>query len=128
MSALLCALARARSRSVRTRCRAERHVYAHVKSQLVVETVVVKDKQGNLVQGPYGQGFCGDRRRRCRRRFAICEHQDLADDAQPLPVEASGPTSISRIYNRLARTQIAPETPGQARSTRITGCWRSTST
>jgi VWFA-related protein len=42
----------------------------------------------------------------------ICEHQTLPEDAAPLPATPAGE---EKIYYRLARTQIAPETAGELR-------------
>jgi len=79
-----------------------------VKVQLVVETVVVKDKQGNPIHGLTAKDFAliedGT-----PQSIRFCEHQALTENAKPLA--ASKPeTEDIHIYKKLARTQIAPET------------------
>jgi VWFA-related protein len=44
----------------------------------------------------------------------ICEHNVLTEDATPLPVTPASEENV-KIYNRLARTQIAPEAAGEIR-------------
>lgn len=78
-----------------------------VKSQLVVETVVVKDKQGKYVQGLTAKDFALTEDG-APQTIRFCEHQDLADDAQPLPVSTSDDEEI-KLYKKLTRTQIASE-------------------
>src|ERR1700680_2358632 len=60
-----------------------------VKSQLVVETVVVKDKQGNLITGLTAQDFAITEDG-APQKVTFCEHQDLAANASPLPVALPG--------------------------------------
>ncbi len=43
-----------------------------------------------------------------RRTIRFCEHEDLAATAQPLPAETPAKEDVT-LYNRLARTEIAPE-------------------
>lgn len=78
------------------------------KSQLVVETVVVKDKQGKLIQGLTAKDFelTEDG---APQKISFCEHQDLATNSSPLPVAATGSEEL-KLYKRLARTQVLPET------------------
>jgi VWFA-related protein len=79
-----------------------------VQSKLVVEAVEVKDKQGNFVRGLTAKDFvltedgaaADDPLLRARR---TCR------DAKPLPPMTPATEDV-KIYNRLARTQIAPET------------------
>ncbi len=78
-----------------------------VKSQLVVETVVVKDKQGKFVQGLTAKDFALTEDG-APQSIRFCEHQDLADEAQPLPVSNSDSEEI-KLYKKLTRTQIATE-------------------
>ena len=66
-----------------------------VSTQLVVETVVVKDKKGNPIEGLTAKDF-------------IVGAQSAA------PVAPSKPEDI-KIYHDLARTRISPETPGNIR-------------
>ena len=78
-----------------------------VKSQLVVETVVVKDKKGNPIDGLTAKDFSitedGE-----PQKIRYCEQQTLPLDALPLPAEKRDDEQI-KIYKRLARTQITPE-------------------
>ena len=84
-----------------------------VKSQLVVETVVVKDKQGNLITGLTAQDFAITEDG-APQKITFCEHQDLAANASPLPVPPPGSEEL-KLYKRLARTQVTPETPDSER-------------
>src|ERR1035437_8457792 len=78
-----------------------------VKSQLVVETVVVKDKQGKLMAGLTVQDFAitedGD-----LQKITFCEHQDLAANASPLPVAPPGSQEI-KLYKPPPRPQVTPK-------------------
>jgi VWFA-related protein len=79
-----------------------------VKVQLVVEAVVVKDKDGKPIQGLTAKDFALTEDG-AAQTIRFCEHQDLANLSAPLP--ASLPSSEDlKIYKRLAHTQIAPET------------------
>jgi len=84
-----------------------------VKSQLVVETVVVKDKQAKLIQGLTAQDFAITEDG-VPQKITFCEHQALAANASLLPVAPPGSEQI-RLYKRLTRTQVSPETPEQER-------------
>jgi VWFA-related protein len=84
-----------------------------VKSQLVVETMVVKDKQGNLITGLTAQDFAITEDG-VPQKITFCEHQDLAANASPLPVPPPGSEEL-KLYKRLARTQVTPETPDSER-------------
>jgi VWFA-related protein len=84
-----------------------------VKSQLVVETVVVKDKQGKLILGLTAQDFAITEDG-APQKITFCEHQDLAANALPLPVAPPGSEQL-KLYKRLARTQVAPETSDSER-------------
>src|SRR6202522_36521 len=83
------------------------------KSQLVVETVVVKDKQGKFIEGLTVKDFAITEDG-APQKISFCEHQDLASNASPLPATAPGSEEI-RIYKRLTRTQVSPETPDTER-------------
>jgi VWFA-related protein len=78
-----------------------------VQSQLVVEAVVVKDKQGNPIHGLTAKDFVVTEDS-VPQTVRFCEHQDLAGNAKLLPVSTSRNENIT-IYDRLAREQIAPE-------------------
>src|ERR1700678_1658928 len=56
-----------------------------VKVQLVVEAVVVKDKDGKPIQGLTARDFAVTEDG-VPQTVRICEHQDLAEQARPLPV------------------------------------------
>ncbi|HEY3990121.1 MAG TPA: VWA domain-containing protein [Acidobacteriaceae bacterium] len=83
-----------------------------VKSQLVVETVVVKDKQGKFIEGLSAKDFAVTEDG-VPQTIRFCEHQDLTA-AAPVPVAPPGSEEIT-LYKRLARTQIAPEAAGKER-------------
>ena len=79
----------------------------NIESQLVVEAVTVKDKQGNFIHGLAAKDFTvtEDGVPQTVRFF---QYQNLAQEAKPLPVEKPDQENIT-LYNRLAREQIAPE-------------------
>lgn len=77
-------------------------------SQLVVETVVVKDKQGNFVPGLGANNFKVTEDG-VPQTVRICEHQQLASPDHPLPVRAADDENLT-IYRKLDRTQLTPET------------------
>jgi VWFA-related protein len=84
-----------------------------VKVQLVVEAVVVKDKEGKPIHGLTAKDFAVTEDG-VPQTVRICEHQDLAELARPLP--ASKPESEDiKLYKQLARSQIAPEIEGNER-------------
>ena len=78
-----------------------------VKSQLVVETVVVKDKQGKFIPGLAAKDFAltEDGVAQATR---FCEHQSLADAA--LLPQSTSETEELKLYKELTRTRISPET------------------
>jgi len=82
-----------------------------VNSQLVVETVVVKDKEGRFVPGLTAKDFHVEEDG-VPQTIRIFEHQALAAESTPLPVEPPDQEQIT-LYHRLVRTQIAPEVPGK---------------
>ena len=79
-----------------------------VKVQLVVETVVVKDKRGNPVKGLTSNDFTVTEDN-VPQSIKFFEHQDLAANAKPLPESKRADEEV-KIYKRLARERIAPET------------------
>ena len=79
-----------------------------VKSQLVVETVVVKDKQGKFIPGLTAKDFALTEDG-VAQTIRFCEHQALTANASPVPAAAPGSEDI-KIYKQLARTQVKPET------------------
>jgi VWFA-related protein len=84
-----------------------------VKSQLVIEAVEVKDKQGNFIHGLTAKDFTLTEDG-APQTIRYCEPQDLAAIAKPLPPETPAAENV-KVYNRLALTQIAPETMDQNR-------------
>jgi len=79
-----------------------------VKSQLVIEAVEVHDKQGNFVRGLTAKDFTLTEDG-TPQTIRYCEPQDLGEIAKPLPPETPATEDVT-IYNRLALSQIAPET------------------
>jgi VWFA-related protein len=79
-----------------------------VKVQLVVEAVVVKDKDGKPIHGLTAKDFALTEDG-VPQTVRICEHQDLAEQAKPLPASKPDNEDI-KLYKQLTRTQIAPET------------------
>ena len=79
-----------------------------VKVQLVVEAVVVTDKDGKPIQGLTAKDFAVTEDG-VPQTVRICEHQDLAEEAKPLPVSKPADENI-KLYKALTRTQFTPET------------------
>ena len=84
-----------------------------VKSQLVVETVVVKDKQGHTLDGLTAKDFTLTEDG-VPQKIRYCELQTLPTDVAPLAPSKSDDEQI-KIYKRLARTQVSTESNGQAK-------------
>ena len=80
-----------------------------VRSQLVVESVVVKDKQGNPIGGLTAQDFTLTEDG-VPQKIRFCEHQSLPTKALPVPPTPADQEDI-KIYKRLAHTQVASESP-----------------
>jgi VWFA-related protein len=78
-----------------------------IQSQLVVEAVTVKDKQGNFVHGLTAKDFALTEDG-VPQNIRYCEHESLAQNTKSLPEEPPQGGNIT-IYNRLAREQIQPE-------------------
>src|ERR1700723_2576378 len=84
-----------------------------VRSQIVIETVVVRDKKGNTIDGLTAKDFTVTEDG-VPQTIRFCEPQSMPSALSDVPLTPSGPEDI-KIYNRLARTQITPETPGDVR-------------
>ncbi len=84
-----------------------------MKVQLVVETVVVKDKQGNPVHGLTAADFAVTEDG-APQIIRFCEHQDLVANAKPLDPSKPADENL-KIYKRLAKSQIAPDTANNER-------------
>ena len=78
-----------------------------VTSQLVVETVVVKDKQGHFINGLSAKDFTITEDG-VPQSIKFCEHETLPLDGEPLPTLQDADENIT-IYKHLTRTSIAPE-------------------
>lgn len=78
-----------------------------VTSQLVVETVVAKDKQGHFIGGLTAKDFTITEDG-VAQTIRFCEHETLPVDAEPLPPPKDEDENIT-IYKHLTRTSIAPE-------------------
>ena len=81
-------------------------------SKLVIEAVNVKDKQGKSITGLTANDFTVTEDG-IAQKVSFCEYQELPT-APPAPPAKPVPENV-KIYNRLAITQIAPETPGSVK-------------
>jgi VWFA-related protein len=84
-----------------------------VRSQIVIETVVVKDKQGKTIEGLTAKDFTLTEDG-VPQTIRYCEPQSLPSTLSDVPITPMQPENI-QIYNRLARSQIAPEAAGDVR-------------
>jgi len=84
-----------------------------VKVQLVVEAVVVNDKEGKPIHGLTAKDFAVTEDG-VPQTVRICEHQDLAEQAKPLPVSKPADEDL-KLYKQLTRSQIAPESEDNER-------------
>ena len=82
-----------------------------VKSQLVIETVVVKDKEGSFIDGLTAKDFTVTEDG-VAQKIRFCEHEQLPTAAAPLSAMTPDEEGIT-IYRQLTRTSIAPEGPAQ---------------
>ncbi|MGA7155477.1 MAG: VWA domain-containing protein [Acidobacteriaceae bacterium] len=78
-----------------------------VRSQLVVEAVTVKDKQGNSVNGLTANDFTLTEDG-IPQKIRFCEHESLPLNATPMPRSKPQDEQIT-IFRKLARSQIAAE-------------------
>ena len=79
-----------------------------VQSNLVVEAIEVKDKQGHFIHGLTAKDFVLTEDG-AAQTIRYCEHQDLSETAKPLQPITAANEDVT-IFGRLANTQIAPET------------------
>src|SRR5262249_55564593 len=84
-----------------------------VSTQLVVETVVVKDKKGNPIPGLTAKDFTLTENG-VPQSINFCEPQQLPETPGSMSSGSREPEAI-KIYYRLGRTRISPETPGKLR-------------
>ena len=84
-----------------------------VRSQIVIETVVVKDKNGRPIDGLTAKDFTITEDG-VPQKIRFCEQQTLPSAHSDVPLTPPGSEDIT-VYNRLARSQIAPESPGDIR-------------
>jgi len=84
-----------------------------VSTQLVVETVVVKDKKGNSLEGLTAQDFTVTEDG-VPQAIAFFEQQKLPESPSAAPPAPSQLENIT-IYHKLAMTRISPEAPGSTR-------------
>ncbi len=84
-----------------------------VSTQLVVETVVVKDKKGNSVEGLTAKDFIVTEDG-VPQAIAFFEHERLPETLSVAPAAQPEPENIT-IYHKLAMTRISPEAPGNIR-------------
>ena len=78
-------------------------------SQLVVETVVAKDKQGKFISGLSAKNFTVTEDG-APQTIKFCEHQQFSETIEPLPPTPIDDENIT-IYKKLTRTQFSPEAP-----------------
>lgn len=82
-------------------------------TQLVIETVVAKDKNGKPVEGLKAEDFTVTEDG-VRQPIRFFEFQKLPDTPDDTPIATPAPNDV-RVYDRLPRYQIAPEAPGNVR-------------
>ena len=79
-------------------------------TQLVIETVTVRDKSGKSVEGLTAKDFTITEDG-APQAIKFFEYQKLPDIPEPLPPQ----TGETRVLNRFPKTRIAAETPGNTR-------------
>jgi VWFA-related protein len=84
-----------------------------VSSNLVIEAVNVKDKQGNAIAGLTANDFTVTENG-VKQVVKICEYQELPIAPNPVPVKPMNREDIT-VFNRLAVSQIASEKRGDGR-------------
>jgi hypothetical protein len=94
-----------------------------VQSNLVVEAVEVKDKQGNFIHGLTAKDFVLTEDG-APQTIRYCEHEDLAATAQP---RRHRRTKMSR-FTTAWRTRRSHRNRSRTNATRTAASWRSIST
>jgi VWFA-related protein len=84
-----------------------------VSTRLVVETVVVKDKQGNPISGLTANDFTVTEDG-VPQTIRFCERQELPEATGSDPSAPSEPENV-KVYRELPRSQISPEAPDKRR-------------
>src|SRR6266566_800285 len=84
-----------------------------VTTQLVVETVMVKDKAGNPIEGLTAKDFIVTENG-VPQTVRFCEHQKLPETPSAATTTPSEPEDVT-IYHKLAMTRISPEAPEKIR-------------
>jgi VWFA-related protein len=84
-----------------------------VSTQLVVETVVVKDKNGNPIDGLTAKNFAITEDG-VPQTISFCELQELREIPSASEPDRSVAENVT-IYHKLAKTHITAETPGNIR-------------
>src|SRR6266481_1300849 len=111
---LLCALPSAAQQTGQNApLTAKRTSTISVNTQLVVETVLVKDKKGNPIHGLTAKNFAITEDG-VPQTISFCELQELPETPTGPEPDRSVPENIT-IYHKLAKTHITPETPGNIR-------------
>ena len=82
-------------------------------THLVIETVVVKDKKGNPIDGLTAKDFTITEDG-VQQTLKFCEHQSLPETPTTLPVTPSSQEDV-KLYKNLARSQISPESAGTSK-------------
>jgi VWFA-related protein len=81
-------------------------------TQLIVETIIVKDKSGNPVEGLTAKDFIITEDGK-PQTIAFCEYEKLKDpEADTAPPVAVPTTTTTAKVDKLTRGQISPEKPG----------------
>src|ERR1700721_1438041 len=81
-----------------------------VSSQLVIETVSVKDKSGNPISGLTARDFTITEDG-APQKIQFCEHQELPAEGAVSPVALPSVADL-KVYYHLSGTQITPEPRG----------------
>ena len=84
-----------------------------VTTHLVVETVVVKDKNGSPMEGLTAKDFIVTENG-VPQAIRFCEHQELSETLSTASADRSKPENV-KIYHDLTKMRISSEKPGNVR-------------